>query len=115
MPDDRISGFIAEVSHNDGHAVVSVRGEIDLATADAFRAALSDAIDGSPRVEVDLRETTFMDCSGLAALVAAHRAHEALVVRNARPTILKIFDVAGVGALLDGRSDGDASPKETGS
>jgi len=107
MLDDRIGDFVAEVTRQDGRAVVSVRGEIDLSTADQFRAAIEVAMDGCGCLEVDLSGTTFMDSSGLAVLVAAHQrlgqAQEALVVRDPSITIRKMLQISGVGALLDVR------------
>ena len=113
MLDDRIDGFSAEVIYRDGAPVVVVRGEIDLATAPAFRAALDDAVNGSGRVEVDLRDTSFMDSCGLAALLAAHRrlgqAHEALVIRDPSPAVRLVLNISGVTALFDVRTDGDGA------
>jgi anti-anti-sigma factor len=113
MPQDWTGDFTAEVAHADGHSVVVVRGEIDLATADRFRAAMDDAIDGSARVEVDLGATTFMDSTGLAVLLTAHqrlgRAQEAIVLRNASSRILRVLQVSGVAAVLDIR-DGNGGP-----
>jgi len=110
MPDDRIDGFSAEVIHRDGAAVVVVRGEVDLATAARFRAALDAVVDGCGRVEVDLRETTFMDSTGLAALLAAHRrlgqAREAVVIHDPSPSVRLVLDISGVTALVDVRTDG---------
>lgn len=107
MLDDRIGDFVVEVTRHDGRAVVSVRGEIDLSTADQFRAAIEAAMDGRGPLEIDLAGTTFMDSSGLAVLVAAHRrlgqAQEALVVRDPGPSIRKMLEISGVGALLDVR------------
>ena len=115
MLDDRIDGFSAEVIHRDGAAVVVVRGEIDLATAPAFRAALDDAVNSSGRVEVDLRDTTFMDSTGLAALLAVHtrlgQAHKGLVIHDPSPAVRLVLNISGVAPLLDVRTDGaDARP-----
>jgi anti-sigma B factor antagonist len=52
--------------------VVTVSGDIVLASSPAVRVELYAAIDtGATRVVVDLREVTFLDCSGLSVLVAA--------------------------------------------
>ena len=107
MLEDRTGDLVVEVTRHDAHAVVSVRGEIDLSTADRFRAAMDEAMRGCGSVEVDLAGTTFMDSSGLAVLVGAHQrlgqAQEALVVRDPSPTIRKVLQISGVGALLDVR------------
>jgi anti-anti-sigma factor len=56
-----------------GCAVVGVAGEIDLATAPAFCAALLAGVHQSPRFVVDMSGVTFLDCSGLSALLTAVR------------------------------------------
>jgi anti-anti-sigma factor len=63
-------------------------GEIDLATADAFRSDLCRIIDGAdaPVVRVDLAAVTFMDSAGYHALVEADeyaiRSDHMMVVGN---------------------------------
>ncbi len=112
MADGLIDGFTVEVIHRERAAVVVVRGEVDLATAPAFRAALDDALDGSERVEVDLRDTSFMDSCGLVVLVAAHKrlgeAHEALVIRDPSPEVRRVMEIAGVCELFDVRTGAEA-------
>ena len=112
MAADRNGGFAAEVAQRDGHVVVIVRGEIDMATADQFEGALQTAMERGGRIEVDLRDTTFMDSTGLAVLVSAHRqlgrAREAIVLREPPRLIRRLLDVSGVAALIDIRSDGQS-------
>jgi anti-anti-sigma factor len=113
MLDDRIDGFSAEVIYRDGTPVVVVRGEVDLSTAPALRAALDEAVNGSGRVEVDLRDTTFMDSCGVHALAAVHQrlgqAHEALVIRDPSPEVRLVLKVSGLAALFDVRTDSDGA------
>jgi anti-anti-sigma factor len=55
-----------------GGVVLAVSGELDLATAPDVRERLAAAVDsGAKRIVVDLREVTFMDSVGLAAVVHA--------------------------------------------
>lgn len=56
----------------DGRVVTAVSGEVDAATADDFEAQLRPAIAESTDVVLDLTEVSFMDSSGLRALVAIH-------------------------------------------
>jgi len=52
--------------------VLAVSGELDLATAPGLRERLGAAVDsGITRIVVDLRDVTFMDSVGLAAVVHA--------------------------------------------
>ena len=56
----------------DGVTVVAVAGEIDIATAGDFSAALREHLAAGP-VLLDLRKLTFMDSSGVRALDAVMR------------------------------------------
>jgi anti-sigma B factor antagonist len=84
-------------------------GEIDLATVERLRRALTLAIDaGSQAVEVDMREVSFLDSSALRALLEAHR----LLARTARrlcvsasPYGAKLFRITGIDQLFDVRAN----------
>ena len=56
-----------------GHAVVALRGELDLADAAAVAAALGAVAAREPGIIVDLAGLEFIDCSGVAALVRGRR------------------------------------------
>jgi anti-anti-sigma factor len=59
------------VVHRDGVAVVSVGGEIDLSTAPAFEAVITEALDEDPpALVVELSEVIFMASVGLRILAA---------------------------------------------
>lgn len=52
-------------------AVLRPRGRLDMVAAPRLRAAVTDTVAGGhARVVVDLAETTFLDSSGLGALIA---------------------------------------------
>ena len=58
----------------DGVDVLFVEGEIDVATAPRLIAALNDAVADAVRsVIIDLTSVGFMDSTGLALLINAHR------------------------------------------
>ena len=90
--------------------VVAVAGEIDLATGEQFREAIDRALDQHGRVELDLRDTTFMDSTGLTALISAHhrlgRNRDAVVVHNPSRMVRRLLDISGVGELIDVRTEG---------
>ena len=52
-----------------GEAVVSVSGELDIATGEELRDRLSQVLAHHGDVVVDLAGVTFLDCSGLRALL----------------------------------------------
>ena len=61
------------ISHQGNVAVLSVAGEIDLATAPALEDALAEVLAGDPpALVVDLSEVLFLSSTGLRLLVATH-------------------------------------------
>jgi anti-anti-sigma factor len=85
----------------DGNQVVSVTGELDIATAEQAYVYISDVIDAWPTpVSVDLSGLTFCDASGLGALarIARHarQAGRQLRLTAARPSLLKIMRITGL-------------------
>ena len=87
-----------------GVAVVSVRGEIDLATAHILRDSLSPHV-SDPEVTLlvcDLSQVRFLACSGLSTLLDAQETLNArgarLSVIAAGPPVLRPMTVTG---LLD--------------
>src|SRR3978361_817653 len=65
-----------EVIVEQDHAVARLRlsGELDLASTGRLNEALEEARAHATHVEVDLRDLTFIDSSGLRALMALHNA-----------------------------------------
>ena len=84
-----------------GYQIVSVTGELDIATAEQAYSYISEVIDGRPApVTVDLSGLTFCDASGLGVLARiARHAREAghqLMLASARPSLLKIMRITGL-------------------
>jgi anti-sigma B factor antagonist len=84
-----------------GDQIISLTGELDIATAEQAYTYLSDVIDGWPLpVSVDLSGLTFCDASGLGVLarVARHARQAGRQVRlmSARPSLLKIMRITGL-------------------
>ena len=74
--------FRAETEDLDDLKIVSVVGELDLATVPELRIALFGAIDsGTGSLLVDLSDCSFIDSSGLEALVGAR---ERLIATDGR-------------------------------
>lgn len=53
----------------DGQTLIHLRGEVDLSWSQQVRSAVLDALRGSQRVGVVLSEVSYIDSSGIAALV----------------------------------------------
>ena len=85
----------------DGNQIVSVVGELDIATAEQAYLYISDVIDAWPTpVSVDLSGLTFCDASGLGVLarIARHarQVGRQLKLTAARPSLLKIMKITGL-------------------
>ena len=88
-----------------GGCTLAVAGELDIATATQLRTRVAALMGtGCRHLAIDLAETTFLDSSGLAALVwAAHRMHAAggeMTVVNPSERIAKTMQITGVERVL---------------
>ncbi|NKY32594.1 STAS domain-containing protein [Nocardia speluncae] len=62
------------VADHDGVTVLTVTGEVDLATAPALETAIDAALDAGPdHLVIDLVAVSFLASAGMAVLVAAHQ------------------------------------------
>jgi anti-sigma B factor antagonist len=82
-------------------AVLSVAGELDLASAARLRRAIGNLMgQGVRHLEVDLDECTFIDSSGMGALLwGAHRLHAAggdLVAVRVHGAPARTLELSGV-------------------
>ena len=71
-----------QVDQIDGCAVVHVGGEIDASTVHALDGAITEAAGLASHVVIDLAQVTFVDSSGLGALIVARqnqREHDGLI------------------------------------
>jgi anti-sigma B factor antagonist len=86
----------------DGEALVAIPdGEIDVASATKLRDELLTALaNRPPRLVVDLSQVTFLDSTGLAALVAVYRraTEQETVFALAAPTRIagKVLSITGL-------------------
>ena len=96
----------------DGVAVVTVVGEVDIATVPPFRDALVPlSIDTEVQLlECDLSEVSFFGCAGVTVLLGARAALAArgarLAVAAASHAVLRTLSVTGVADLLPVTCDG---------
>ncbi len=66
--------FDLQVTAGQGRVTVRVSGEVDLATSGELeRAVVAILVRGCARVTVDLRAVSFLDCTGIRALLAVHQ------------------------------------------
>ena len=85
-------------------ARVAVTGEVDLATGPGLREALLRVLHthGPAVLDIDLAGVTFLDCTGIRALIAVRNAavHDGCQVRvcHPRPNVRRVLEMA---RLLD--------------
>ncbi|NLG79384.1 MAG: anti-sigma factor antagonist [Firmicutes bacterium] len=87
--------------------VVRLSGELDLGTAPEFRAKLEEELDAKPditRIFLVLRDVTFIDSSGLGAILGRYRRLRAhgggLFAIAPSPQVRKVFDLSGLTSII---------------
>jgi anti-sigma B factor antagonist len=93
-------GFSVNLSRPEGRFVVSVQGDVDMATAPDLEKALAEATvaPGDLPVLVDLTATTFIDSSGLKILARSARQlgdRFTLVCPPANHVVTRVIDIVG--------------------
>jgi anti-anti-sigma factor len=88
-----------------GAVRVHVVGEVDLCTAPLLEEALVRELDGASELLLDLSEVSFIDSSGLHAIVSAAKAARAsggmLAVGSPLPAqARRVIEITGLEALL---------------
>jgi anti-anti-sigma factor len=86
---------------------LALRGELDLATTPILEEALAGAgADGGPVVALDLSELSFVDASGLKAILQAHRravraGRSGLSLLNPSADIRRLLSLTAIDLTLD--------------
>jgi anti-sigma B factor antagonist len=101
--------FSVSVGPDEGCTVVSVAGEVDVATAPELRDRLLEVISGDPPLlVVDLLDVTFIDSTALAVLIEALKQSDAkgavMRIVASEPRILKVFSITGLTEIFAIRS-----------
>lgn len=94
-----------EVRPEEGRYVVIPRGEIDLVTQSRLKETINElVVQGHVDIVIDLEETTFLDSTGLGALIGARRKTHAfkgsfaLVCTQER--LLKLFRITSLNKVF---------------
>jgi len=91
--------------HGQGCCVVTLAGELDVATAPDLMEPLREVIEENPqRLVIDLDEVTFLDSTGLGVLVSAYqrmstRAGGLVFVCHSRNS-LKVMQITGLSRVF---------------
>ena len=99
--------FSVAVVEDGARSIVSVRGELDLATAPQLEAALLPGLREGGSALLDLRGLEFMDSTGVRVIVAAHLAAQEhggslrLVRTTPDGAVARVLEISGLDAVLD--------------
>ena len=89
----------------EGTATVTVRGDIDIVSADAFHARLAAVASRGPtRLVIDLAGVEFLDSAGLGAFVRLRRALPKdcpVILRSPRRRTRQVFELTGLGTAFE--------------
>ncbi len=101
----QLCDFSVRVSRENDAALARVAGEVDLHTAGQLERQLADLVeDGATDIVVDLAELTFMDTTGLGALVRTagrlRERHGRIVLRFPPRTVQTMLEITRAQALL---------------
>jgi anti-anti-sigma factor len=107
------SVFSIDVSVEGTIHVVTVRGELDAATADQLKAAFDSECREADAILVDLDNCEFVDSTGLATLVSASTEIEdrggSFAICCAVPQVARLFEITGAASGLGLASDREAA------
>lgn len=84
-----------------GWQCIVVEGEVDLATVEELETAIDHVFSGDPHpLVIDLRESSFMDSTGLKALVMANRRFDesgrSFAIAVSGGPVARLIDLSGV-------------------
>jgi len=110
-------GFSAQVLGLDDDPVVFLTGELDMATAPELTGVLAPLIEhGPPVLVLDFSGLSFIDSSGIAALVDSQQRlgeqRRRLSIHGAERGAVRVFEIAGFVDFLHVQTDpgGDSGP-----
>lgn len=88
------------VREDENAVAVSPAGDLDVSTSPKLLACIEELLaEGRSRIVLDLQAVTFIDSSGLGALVTAHKKASPsaeLTVVHARPHIYRAMEISGI-------------------
>lgn len=98
--DNDFDGLDLQARHDGRFQILSVRGEVDMASVPRLQAALEEAQRGGKTLVVDLTEVGFLDSAGLSTLLTVSKSapHQLRVV--AAGEIVRPIELTGLDKLL---------------
>lgn len=101
-----------EVRRDKDHVVLTLRGELDLASAPILQTAIEGSeISSASALVLDLQELKFIDSTGLRVLLTAHESSQGrgqeFAVTSGSQQVQRLLSITGVGEHLRIIAPGD--------
>lgn len=95
-PDDLTVDFSIDSSIDGDTAVITISGEIDIASRDALTNTAHEAVAaGASRIILDMSEVTFMDSSGIGAVITT-QAIAPVTLRSPSDAVQRLIAATGL-------------------
>jgi anti-anti-sigma factor len=92
---------IAVTVNAGGVPTIVVSGDVDIANADALKAAVDSVSAGAPeRVIFDLSDLRFIDSAGIAVLLYATERGAPVELLDPSPAVRRVVELTGLTAVL---------------
>lgn len=95
---------IVTVRSDDSSAAVSPAGDIDVSTSPRLLACITELLEeGRTRITLDMQAVTFIDSSGLGALVTLHQragSTAEITVVQPRPHVHRAMEISGILSVI---------------
>jgi len=104
---DVVEPFTIDLDDRADRAVLTPRGELDMASAPELEQAVMPRLADGTWVVLDLRSLDFIDSSGLRVVVGAHRSAEehggrfTCVRGTPGSTVHRIVEIAGIDGVIE--------------
>jgi anti-anti-sigma factor len=93
-------------SESGGQKVISLIGELDIATVDAFKKSIDDASEGAQGITLDMAKLSFVDSTGVGGLLnvvkSLKKMNLPVKIMNVSTDVYEVFDLLGLPMLLGG-------------
>jgi anti-sigma B factor antagonist len=103
---DAIPLALLTTTDRDGEVRLAVGGEVDMATVSPLKATMASILDrpDTRQLVVDFADVTFLDSTGIAALLAARTSAQTAQIpfrlAGCRPPVLKVLTITGLDRWL---------------
>lgn len=84
--------------------VISLIGELDIATVDTFKKGIDDAREGAHEIILDMAQLSFVDSTGVGGMLnvvkSLKKDNLPVKIRNVSEEVFEVFDLLGLPLLL---------------